>query len=208
MIPRDNISNVFDRFFTDEKAGGTGLGLAIVKKIVAEHDGKVWCESENGWTQFFIEIPGAEVEEALSPRLPNKLSHEIARRGPVPKGTKAKHLIVDDDVFFQYCLEKMIRSVYGDEIEISTANTPDRAIAFAKESFFDMIWLDIDLGSSYVDGHGVLKEIREFGNRSKVCINTNNIDPELEKMSFSLSADFHMVKPLSLENLLFIKNGV
>lgn len=36
----------------------TGLGLAIVHKIVVEHRGKIWCESELGkGTTFFISLP-------------------------------------------------------------------------------------------------------------------------------------------------------
>jgi signal transduction histidine kinase len=42
---------IFDLFHRLEETGGvegTGLGLAIVEKIVTEHGGRVWVESEKG----------------------------------------------------------------------------------------------------------------------------------------------------------------
>ncbi len=48
---------IFNPYFTT-KEGGTGLGLPIVERIVAEHRGRIWFESEKGvGTTFFIDLP-------------------------------------------------------------------------------------------------------------------------------------------------------
>jgi len=56
---------LFDPFFTTKPVGkGTGLGLSISYQIVEKHQGTLQCvSSENGGTEFVIEIP---VKQAIS----------------------------------------------------------------------------------------------------------------------------------------------
>jgi signal transduction histidine kinase len=49
---------MFHRLKKIEDEEGTGLGLAIVYRIVADHDGKVWVESEKGkGATFYFTLP-------------------------------------------------------------------------------------------------------------------------------------------------------
>ncbi|MFK8182577.1 MAG: ATP-binding protein [Phormidesmis sp.] len=62
-IPQDKISKIFERFqqvdsSDSREKGGTGLGLTICQKIVEQHGGKIWAESQLGeGSQFYFTIP-------------------------------------------------------------------------------------------------------------------------------------------------------
>ncbi len=59
-IPKDKMERIFDEFYQVEtgKYGGTGLGLAITKRLVEEHGGKIWVDSQLGkGTTFYFTIP-------------------------------------------------------------------------------------------------------------------------------------------------------
>ncbi len=57
-IPAEDISKIFDPFFTN-KEKGTGLGLAIVYSIIESHNGKIVVKSEpDKGTEFIITLPG------------------------------------------------------------------------------------------------------------------------------------------------------
>jgi two-component system NtrC family sensor kinase len=58
-IPADQLSRIYDPFFTTKDIGkGTGLGLSITYGIVREHGGAITCESVVGQgTRFTLTLP-------------------------------------------------------------------------------------------------------------------------------------------------------
>jgi len=58
-IPKENLSKIFDPFFTSKEVGkGTGLGLHVAYNIIEKHKGTIDVESKVGeGTTFTIKIP-------------------------------------------------------------------------------------------------------------------------------------------------------
>jgi signal transduction histidine kinase len=60
-IAKEHLPHIFERFFRAEKTKnmeGIGLGLYLCSRIIQQHNGKVWAESEEGkGSTFYFSIP-------------------------------------------------------------------------------------------------------------------------------------------------------
>ena len=62
VIPPENLSSIFEKFFRLDSArststGGAGLGLAIAKEIATAHQGTISASSDQNGTVFSISLP-------------------------------------------------------------------------------------------------------------------------------------------------------
>ena len=66
-IPEDEVTRVFDLFYTT-KERGTGLGLALTQQIIAAHGGTIVCKARHPkGTTFEVWLPSAAGDATASP---------------------------------------------------------------------------------------------------------------------------------------------
>lgn len=62
-IPQAQQKNIFKRFYRQDEARSDGesfgLGLAIAEEIATQHGGKIWLQSRDGETTFYVQLPMA-----------------------------------------------------------------------------------------------------------------------------------------------------
>ncbi|MEM7682405.1 MAG: ATP-binding protein [Planctomycetota bacterium] len=85
---------LFEPFHSTKGYGGTGLGLVVTKKVIDEHGGRVWVESEPGQgSTFLIRLPlsmGAAPESADTHGPSAATSPGANGNGPADAGLKVE----------------------------------------------------------------------------------------------------------------------
>jgi two-component system OmpR family sensor kinase len=59
-VPEVSREQLFERFYTGDKASGSGLGLAIARELAERMDGRIALASKPGETTFSLELPASE----------------------------------------------------------------------------------------------------------------------------------------------------
>jgi signal transduction histidine kinase/CheY-like chemotaxis protein len=207
------MNDIFELYHTSGKSGGHGIGLAIVKKFVNEHQGRVWCESgENGnGVTFNFEIPACprvepqeKSNEDDKAELVERVYAELSQRE-----SKIKILIVDDERLYRDTAAHMMQNdFFSPWLDVRTAATPAETRAQVAETQPDIIFLDVDLGRDQISGLDLLKELRQSGCTSTICLHSNRaIDARKEELR-KYGADAMLPKPISRVELMRVLGKV
>ena len=189
-IPQENITKVFQPFFSTRRPGrGSGLGLSVANQVMLEHGGRVTLNSTIGeGTIVVITIP-IRGRDNLSP----------LASGAVRKLIKAPMLMIESDPSM---LDSYAR-LYGNLAKVETADNIDDAWNLLSAGrLYDLIIVDLSLPE---DGAmELLRRTREEGLHNHLdrwIFSSRDLDESLivEDRVEGLEV---MRKPLSFEVIL------
>lgn len=140
-ISPEDLPKVFERFrqieYSDKRNyGGNGLGLSISSGLAQLLGGRIWAESElNVGSTFYLSIPYDPVNQTNK----NVISDNESKQSTIVH----KILIVEDDQYNLFFLEKLVKSL-GYKY-ISAKNGMIAIEKFKENTDIDLILLDIQL---------------------------------------------------------------
>jgi PAS domain S-box-containing protein len=182
-IPPKEHKSIFNEFYqlgatTKGVREGTGLGLAITKRLVEQHGGKIWVESELGkGSRFTLTLP-------------------LAKTAIIADREKPLILIVDDEFTARELLVSYLEPHGYQPVACATA---DEALRKATELSPDAITVDLMMPGK--NGLKLLRELRKIPQTTSVPIIVISVLDE-EASVLALGATSYLTKPVKKDILL------
>lgn len=179
-IPAEDISKIFDPYFTT-KEQGSGLGLASSYSIIKKHDGFIGVESTVGkGSTFSLYLPAS----------PAIMAAEKSQETGSPKTGEGKILIMDDEEPVRMTVKDMLTHL---GYEVDTSVDGNEAIAMYKSAMeagspYQAVILDLTIPGG-MGGKETVKKLKEIAPDVNAIVSSGySNDPtmaEYEKHGFS-----------------------
>ncbi len=190
-IPPENLSKVFQPFFTTKPVGsGTGLGLSTCYGIIRQHDGDLWVESSLGeGTTFHIQLPivgsDAGSENGIA-----EIKTSLSR---------IKHLLVVDDE--PHIRDLLARSLGQLRYTVDLAKDGQEAWRKIQRWSYDCVIMDLQMPNmSGQELFGLIQGFKPDLARKSIFMTGDIVTPQTQAFVSSVSHPT-LSKPFELEEL-------
>lgn len=189
-ISDEDMSRIFEPFYTKKKMGrsGTGLGLAVVWGTVQDHGGRIDVASREGKTVFTLHIPSTSRE------LPEAKSQKLLKDYT---GNGEKILVVDDNEEQREVASEMLELL---GYEVTTVSSGEEAVSYMKAHSADLILLDMILENG-IDGLETYERILRKHPSQKAVIASGYSETDRVRQAQNSGAGAYIRKPYLIEDL-------
>jgi CheY-like chemotaxis protein len=161
-IPEENLSKIFDPYFTT-KPGGSGLGLATTYSIIKKHEGYITVESEMSvGTTFTIYLPASEKKAPITP---------VGRANP--SAGRGRILVMDDEVMIRDLTGHILRRA-GYEVAFAADGAEALALYVNGRDAgqpFDGVIMDLTIPGG-MGGKEAIKRLRDIDPHVKAIVSS------------------------------------
>ncbi|HWR91223.1 MAG TPA: ATP-binding protein, partial [Desulfobacterales bacterium] len=196
-IPPEELSKIFEPFFTKKVMGrsGTGLGMAVVWGTVKDHKGYITVDSTpNKGTVFKLYFPVTRKEKPVNSR---EMSMDEYRG-------KGETLLVVDDVREQREIASKMLSQLG--YRVDSVSSGEEAIRYIQSRPRDLIILDMIMAPG-IDGLDTFRQISQINPQQKAIITSGFSETRRVREAQNMGAGEYVRKPYSLEMIgLAVRN--
>ncbi len=192
-ISPENLSRIFDPFFTSGKKGGTGLGLAFCKRVMLSFGGDIQCTSTPGKsTEFILKFPAlakAEIQDYES-KLYGEYRNLFSGKRLLLAGNNEEHLAI-----FRKLLEPL-RVVIDETLDGASA------LSLIELKRYDLLLTDLDL--PILGATELAQRLKDQGRDLPVVAYTSRKHAEIFRNLSESGIDACIHMPPALSELLHI----
>jgi len=198
-IPKTDIENIFEPFYTTKTMGksGTGLGMAIIWRTVKDHNGNILLDSTEGQgTKFTLFFPASR-KELLDKPVDIRLDDYLGNQ---------ELIYLVDDVRDQRVIASSILKELG--YHVRTFESGEAVLEYLDQEcvFPDLFILDMIMDPG-MDGAETFRKICKLNDASKAIIASGFSETNQVKDIIDMGVGKFLKKPYTLDNLaICVKN--
>jgi PAS domain S-box-containing protein len=190
-ISTEDISRIFEPFYTKKVMGrsGTGLGMAVVWGAVKDHKGYIHVESElRKGTTFKIYFPITRQEK----------SEDLESKDLLDYMGNGESILIVDDVKEQREIASKIMSQLN--YCVNAVSSGEEAVEFLSKKTVDLMILDMIMPCG-MDGLKTYERIIKFHPNQKAIIASGYSETRRVKMAQKLGVGAYVKKPYTVEKI-------